>query len=93
MNKIIKLIAVILMLLVIYNLPYGYYEFLRIVITGISGYLAFKYFDKKIIGWSVTMTGIAILFNPVLPIHLDKSIWVFINIILAIVFIISIYKK
>lgn len=85
--------AVVLMLLAIFNLPYGYYEFLKITITGISGYLAFYYANKKFTRWLIIMFGIAILFNPILPIHLDKSIWIIIDIIIAIVFVLSLNRK
>jgi len=36
------------------------------------------------------MGGIAILFNPIIPVYLTKEIWVVIDFIIAIVFLISI---
>lgn len=36
--------------------------------------------------------GIAILFNPIIPVHLTKDIWVIIDLIVAILFLVSIFK-
>jgi hypothetical protein len=30
---------------------------------------------EKLEGWALLLGGIALLFNPVFPIHLDRSIW------------------
>lgn len=35
--------------------------------------------------------GIAILVNPIIPVHLTKDIWVIIDLIVAILFIVSIF--
>jgi len=38
------------------------------------------------------MGGIAILFNPILPTYLTKGIWVFIDLVVALVFFAAISK-
>jgi len=42
--------------------------------------------------WIWLMGGIAILFNPIAPIYLDKGTWVVIDFIVAIICLISIFK-
>jgi hypothetical protein len=70
-------------------LPYGYYTFTRIVVclTGlvIAG-IDLK--NRRQIGTcSAALTLIAILFNPVVPIHLTRTIWFYLDLVAAAVFI------
>ena len=80
-------VAAALIGLAILPLPYGYYTFLRIAITGISAYLVYLRKDNKDKSFYV-LIAIAILFNPLIPIHLPREIWIPIDIILAIYFFI-----
>lgn len=75
----------------IFNLPYGYYGFLRGIITLISIYGIFtKYKTSKI---TVVIFLISlILFNPILPIHLDKATWKVIDFLFSIIFLYLSYK-
>jgi hypothetical protein len=58
-------------------LPYGYYLFLRIVVAAFSLYAAYEYSreGKKLTGWTLTFVLMALLWSPLLPIHLDRSSW------------------
>lgn len=87
-------IAILMLLLAIPSgvWPYGYYILLRWVIAGIALFVLWVAYELKMTGWSWLMGGIAILFNPVIPIHLDKATWVVIDIIVAILFLASIFK-
>ena len=80
-------VAAALIGLAILPLPYGYYTFLRIAITGISAYLVYLRKDNKDKSFYVII-AIAILFNPLIPIHLPREVWIPIDIILAIYFFI-----
>ena len=67
--------------------PYGYYQLLRLVVCGASVYVAFMAYQwQKIL--STWMFGfIAILFNPLIPIHLSREIWQTIDVICGLIFI------
>lgn len=67
--------------------PYGFYMFMRVVVCGISLYLA--YFSKRDgkEQWMVVMVLIALLFNPIFPVHLTKEIWGIIDFAAAVIFI------
>ena len=57
-------------------LPYGYFVFLRIVVCGGTAFLAWQHNTRIGLGvWVFTLGGLAILFNPLIPIHLTKQIW------------------
>ena len=72
--------------------PYGYYVLLRWIITASAIFLLWVAYDLKKTFWLFLMGIVAILFNPLIPIHLDKGTWVIIDFIVAILFLISIFK-
>jgi hypothetical protein len=88
--KTISLICAAFLLLAVFKLPIGYYTFLRIAVT-IGAIIVIVNESKNGIGFWIIAFGItAILFNPLIPIHLhDKSIWIPIDILVAILFIVK----
>jgi hypothetical protein len=70
------LIATIAVILGFAALPYGYYMLLRLFLCGVS---LFFLFGAKLVleDWHRwTLGGLAVLYNPVLPIRLgDKGLW------------------
>ena len=73
------------------GLPYDYYTLLRVAVAVIAGVLAWLSFDTEQGGWGWIMVTIAILYNPIFPIHLTKETWVVINSLTIIVFLISLF--
>jgi hypothetical protein len=67
--------------------PYGYYSLLRWITCITSILVAFQAFEKNIDWAKVVLIVIAILFNPLFPVHLSRSIWIPLDIITAIFFI------
>ena len=92
LNKIPILVSVIMLFLAIPPMPYGYYTLLRLVICGSAIYLI--WFSKTINrqGWMWTMGFIALLFNPIIAIHLNKELWSIIDLVVAIIFLITLFK-
>ncbi len=73
--------------------PYGYYQILRWVIAGVTGYSAYLAYEQGKNAWTWILAIIAILFNPIAPIHLDRETWsVLNNIIVAAIIFTSIFK-
>jgi hypothetical protein len=91
--KQICLLSGILLLLGITSFfPYSYYQILRLIIffTGIS--VAYGFYSSKLTGWSIVFAVIAIVFNPLVPLYLQKSSWVGIDFISAILFLLAGYS-
>lgn len=87
--KTAQLITIPMLLLALLPMPYGYYTFLRISICIFSGYLAYKTWQNNIQIWMWIFMCIAILFNPIIPIYLGRALWAFVDIIVVIVFLVS----
>ncbi|MCJ7663519.1 MAG: hypothetical protein MUO24_04695 [Desulfobacterales bacterium] len=80
------LVAAAMLLGALADLPYGYYQLLRFVICGVSIYIAFTACNWQKM-WAVWLFGfIALLFNPLIPIHLSRELWQPIDIICALLF-------
>ena len=74
-HAIPSLLAAALLLLATLELPYGYFTFLRIAVCGVSMYVAYcgHRWGKP---WAMWLFGlVAVLFNPVIPVHLSQEVW------------------
>lgn len=67
--------------------PYGFYQLLRLVVAGSALYMAYHTFRAKKEGWAWPFIGIAVLFNPILPIHLTREQWFAPNVAAAAIFV------
>jgi len=65
-------------------LPYGYYTLLRLVACGVFAFAAFVSFDRKhkTLPWVYVL--LALLFNPIIKVHLPKEVWAFVDVAAAI---------
>jgi len=93
-NKVLipSIISIIFLLVALFPIgEYGYYILLRLIVCATASYSAYQaYLNHKEI-WTWVMAMIAILFNPVMPIHLSKEIWMPIDLITSIIFILNIF--
>jgi len=72
--------AVILLLLAIpIGWPYGFYELLQWVVCGIAIYGSVKAHKVNCQGWMLGLIGVAVFFNPLIPVHFKKSHWAWID--------------
>ena len=81
-KKLIYIAAAVLCIIAVFPLPYGYYTFLRISVSIVGCIAAFDLVNKGNPLW-VIFAGIVILFNPLIPIHLSRDVWFFIDLIVA----------
>lgn len=83
---ILPLIIAVILFISIAELPYGFYTFMRIAVTLLSAiYLFFAYMTKeKFSMMLIPNIIITILWNPILPVYLDKETWVVIDAIVGI---------
>jgi hypothetical protein len=70
-------------------LPYGYYQFLRLVVTIAAGFIAFSRFEDDKTAWAFTFGGICILFNPIFPIYMSRDFWAPVDVVVALIFLAS----
>ena len=71
--------------------PYGYYTLLRWAVCGVSAHAAYRAYEWKRQGWIWGMAIISVLFNPFIPIYLDKEMWIVIDLFVAGVYLVAIF--
>jgi hypothetical protein len=74
---LIFLSLVFLIIAVLFEPPYGFYTMLRFVVTIYCGYVAYTFYKmSEGKNYLYVLFGLlAILFNPIVPIHLDRETW------------------
>lgn len=73
--------------------PYAYYTFLRIVCCGCFFLSALEYKRAERENWFYAMIGLAIVYNPVFRIHLDRTFWSIVNVETIAVLLTALTKK
>lgn len=80
------LITAIMLVGALAKWPYGYYQLLRFVVCGVAVYIAYMAYNWQKM-WAVWVFGfIALLFNPLKPIHFSRELWQFVDVICAVLF-------
>ncbi len=92
-----KGIGIVSAIFLLYGMGYGhaysYYEFLRWATFLSSLFFSWRFYKSKtFVGIAIFLT-IAYLFNPIFPVYLQKSTWVTIDFIAAIILIIGGFYK
>ncbi len=88
-----KILAVGILIGALWAHPYSYYQILRWVVTIVSAYSAYLAFNSKVTSWGWVFVVVAILFNPIAPVYLQKETWQILDLIGAIIFSVSLFIK
>ena len=91
LSMILRIITILMLFIAVGNLSYSYYQILRFIVCGVSGYMTYLAFQKKKKFWIWIFGITTILFNPISPIYLEKDIWVIVDIFIAITLFISLF--
>jgi len=77
-------LAVAILLAAVFDMPYGYYTLVRLVVTLVALFTAWHAVAlSRSPLWVGVMGLIAILFNPVVPVFLPRETWFFIDLTVA----------
>lgn len=88
MDKIIGVAIALILFFCLFKMPYGYYQFVRIIVCAGFAILAWMENDKERIPTAILFLGCAILFNPIFKITFKRATWNTIDIIIAICLVI-----
>jgi hypothetical protein len=81
-RKIIYGSAAAVCLFAVFPLPYGFYTFLRLLVS-IAGIVAAINLQKEGNFLWVLFAAIVLLFNPLIPVYLSRELWFPIDLIVA----------
>lgn len=87
--KAVAAVAAGFLMLGLASLPYGYYTLLRLVVSAAALYGVAVAVRRRAEGWAITLAVVVLLFNPIIPVHLDRATWAVLDIVAALVFVVS----
>lgn len=76
----IWLVPIALLLIALLDMPYGYYQLLRVCIFCTSAYIAVQQNDSNEKFWMWGFVACALIYNPVIKLSLGREIWPFVNV-------------
>jgi hypothetical protein len=87
--RIVWLVPTFLLFIAVWRLPYSYYTFTRIVTCGVAVLIVVAGMQERAVVqiWSILLLAIAILFNPFIPIHLNRAVWFYLDLGAAATFL------
>jgi hypothetical protein len=91
MTTIIKLVLIILLLLCLADMPYGYYQIVRFISFVGFSILAYSAYKLNIQAGVIIYASLALLFQPFIKLALGRQLWNIIDVIVAIRLIVSIF--
>ncbi len=91
MKNIIKVILAILFFICLTDMPYGYYQFVRLVALIGFVILAYQSNNKGKQIELIIFIGLALLFQPFIKVSLGRTIWNIVDVIVGIGLLFSIF--
>ena len=93
MDKIVKISLSILLLLCLFDMPYGFYQLVRFI--ALCGFIVLAYFSyeqsKKT--EMIIFIALGILFQPLSKIALGRTLWNIVDVIVAAGLTVSLFIK
>lgn len=93
MDKPIKVILAIVLILCLANMPYGFYQFVRFAAMMGFAYFAYSANQQSNKNAMFVYMALAILFQPFIKVALGRTIWKSIDVITAVGMLLSITQK
>jgi hypothetical protein len=91
MNNLIKIVLAILLSLCLADMPYGYYQFVRLISSVAFAYLAYLAIEEGKKNEIFIYIVLALLFQPFMKISLGRELWNFVDVVVGLGLIISIF--
>lgn len=88
-ENLIKLLLSVLFLLCLFDMPYGFYQFVRFIGLVGFGFLAYQSNQKEKQIEVLIYVALAILFQPLFKISLGRTLWNIVDVIVAIGLLLS----
>jgi len=92
-SVVLRAVSIIMLFWTFSDNPYGYYILLRWVVCATSIYCFYIASEKGKNEWMWVFGFFALLFNPIVPLHMSREIWLFLDVIAGISFLISLFGK
>ncbi len=89
----IKIILAVILFMCLLDMPYSYYQFVRIGATLGFAHLAYSANKQNLDGEVITYIILTLVFQPFATVHLNKITWNVIDVIVGVGLLLSINKN
>jgi hypothetical protein len=94
MEKIVKIGLAVLLFICLLDMPYGYYQFVRVAATSVFVLFAIQSYNLKSNAMIIIYVILAILFQPFEKIALGREVWNILDVIVGVgLLLTALYKK
>jgi hypothetical protein len=94
MEKIVKIGLAVLLFICLFDMPYGYYQFVRVAATLVFVLFAIQSYNLKSNAMIIIYVILAILFQPFEKIALGREVWNILDVIVGVgLLLTALYKK
>jgi len=92
-ETIIKIALVLLSLICLFHLPYGYYQLIRYIALVGFAILAYYEYERKNIPMAIVYIGLVLLFQPIAKVTLGRQVWNIVDVVVAVGLIVTIFLQ
>ena len=93
-----RIVAILFLLAAVGPWPYDYFTLMRFIVSAVTAYGSYLAYERartastapwgaKQQRWSLAFVLIALLFNPFVPIHLERATWTVIDVGVALILV------
>jgi hypothetical protein len=90
-TKLLKIFVSIILLLCLFEMPYGYYQFVRF--AAMIGFTYLAFLANKQNNEVFIYIGLALLFQPFVKIALGRTIWNIVDLVVGVGLIASLFQS
>lgn len=91
--KAVQVILILALLLCLFPMPYGYFILVRYLATFVFAIMAYQYYKQQNKATTCLWVCLVLLFQPFFKIALGREIWNVVDIVVAIILIIILWKE
>lgn len=92
-NALFWFCPIFALIIALLEMPYGYYQLLRVFICGAALYFVSIENTSENGPWFWLFIFCAIIYNPIVKLHLGRDIWQLVNVITIVVLVLHYIKR
>ena len=92
-ENLIKIALSVLLLLCLFEMPYGYYQLFRFIAVVCFAILAYYEYERKRIPLVIVFVALALLFQPFSKVPFGRQVWIIIDVVVAAGLVVSVFVK
>lgn len=91
--EIASLVLAVTLILCLCRMPYGFYTIVRLAVSVIGACWSVKFYNEQSISKAIIAGAIAVLFQPLIKITLDRLTWNIVDIVVAVMIVIVVFSN